>query len=181
MQQNTWTTVCWSTSYHIWHPLKDLGSCYCDTHPTMEQLSSTHQQWFHIPPCMETPLWMQCQSSWHCPKWHNCHTAGSDKTPLLSSTTCITPHLHHACSPHLLHLQHWQPRWNRLQLFLPCQLFRRMPSHQCLQHLMPHLCSHGGPAMPAWHQDAWSRRSRNSWPRLSTDLVIIMCHCIHPQ
>ena len=48
MQQNTCTPVCWSTSCNIWHPSKDLGSCYCDTHPPMEQLSSMHQQWFHI-------------------------------------------------------------------------------------------------------------------------------------
>ena len=34
---------------------KDLGSCYCDTHPTMEQLSNMHQQWFHIPLCAEIP------------------------------------------------------------------------------------------------------------------------------
>ena len=33
---------------------------------------------------------MQCQSSRHCPKWHNCHTTGSVKILLLSSTTCIT-------------------------------------------------------------------------------------------
>ena len=71
--------------------------------------------------------------------------------------------------PHLLHLQHWQPRWNRLQLFLPCQLFRRMPQHQSLWHPMPHLCSHKDLAVPAWHQDAWSRRSRNCWPGLSMD------------
>ena len=58
MQQNTCATVCWSTSCNVWHPQKDLGSCYCDTHPTMEQLSSTHQQWSHIPPHAETPSWM---------------------------------------------------------------------------------------------------------------------------
>ena len=46
---------------------------------------------------------------------------------------------------------------------------------------MPHLCSHKDLAMPAWHQDAWSRRSRNYQPRLSTDLVIIMHHHLHPQ
>ena len=44
---------------------------------------------------------MQCQSSQHCPKWHNCHTAGSVKTLLLSSTSCITPtytmHAAHTC------------------------------------------------------------------------------------
>ena len=51
MQQNTCTIVCWSTSCNIWHPTKDLGSCYCDMHPTMEQLSSMHQQWIHILPC----------------------------------------------------------------------------------------------------------------------------------
>ena len=60
-----------------WHPSKHLGSCYCDTHPPMEQLSSMHQQWFHIPPHVETPPWTQCQSSWHCSKWHHSHTAGS--------------------------------------------------------------------------------------------------------
>ena len=100
MQQNTCTTVCWSTSCNIWHPSKDLGSCYCDMHPTMEQLPSMHQQWFHILPCTETFLWMQCQSSWHCPKWHNCHTSGSDKTLLLSGTTCINP----TCTMHAAHI-----------------------------------------------------------------------------
>ena len=59
-----------------------------------------HQQWFHILPCMETPLWMQCQSSQHCPKWYNCHTTGSDKTLLLSSTTCTTP----TCTMHAAHI-----------------------------------------------------------------------------
>ena len=29
-----------------------MGSCYCDMHPTTEQLSSMHQQWFHILQCM---------------------------------------------------------------------------------------------------------------------------------
>ena len=99
MQENTCDNVCWSTSCNIQHPPKDLGACYCDMHPTTEQLSSMHQQWFNIPPCIETPLWMQCQSSQHCPKWHNCHTAGSNKTPLFSSTTCITP----TCSMHATH------------------------------------------------------------------------------
>ena len=42
-------------------------------------------------------------------------------------------------------------------------------------------CSHEDLAMPTWHQDAWSRRSRNYWPVLSTDLVIVMHHCMHPQ
>ena len=107
----------------------------------------------------------------HCRLWQD---------PTFSGTTCIT-HLHHACSPLLLHLQHWQPRWNRLQLFLPCQLFRRMPQHQSLWHPMPHLCSHKDLAVPTWHQDVWSRRSENYRPRLSMDLVIIMHHCIHPS
>ena len=78
MQQNTCATVCWSTSCNVWHPQKDLCSCYCDTCPTTEQLSSMHQQWFHILPHVETPLWMQCRSGHHCCKWHNCHTTGSD-------------------------------------------------------------------------------------------------------
>ena len=90
MQQNTCATICWSTSCNVWHSPKDLGSCYCDMCPTMEQLSSMHQQWFHIPLHVETPLWMQCQSSQHCPKWHNCHTTGFNKTLLLNGTTCTT-------------------------------------------------------------------------------------------
>ena len=59
-----------------------------------------------------------------------------------------------------------------------CQLFRRMPQHQSLWHLMPHLCSHEDPAMPTWHQDAWSRRSMNCWPGLSTDSAFVMHCCI---
>ena len=91
------------------------------------------------------------------------------------------PHLHSICSPHLLHLQHWQPKWGKSQLSLPCQLFKRMPWHPHLWHPMPHLCSHKDLAMPAWHLDAWSRKSENSRPRLSMNLVIITCCCIHPQ
>ena len=70
MQQNTCPLVCWSTSCNTQHPSKALGSCYCDTHPPTEQLSSTHQQWFHILLHVEAPPWTQCQSSRHCPKWH---------------------------------------------------------------------------------------------------------------
>ena len=91
------------------------------------------------------------------------------------------PHLHSTCSPHLLHLKHWQPRWTSLQPFLPHQLFKEMPLCQCLWHPMPHLCSHKDLAVPAWHPDAWSRKSKNSQPGLSTDLVIVMCHHLHPQ
>ena len=82
------------------------------------------------------------------------------------------------CTPHL---QHWQPRWAKPQLFLSCQLFKRMPWHQCLWHLMPLLCSLKDPAMPTWHIDAWSRKSKNYSPGLSTDLVLAMCCCIHPK
>ena len=32
--------------------------------------------------------------------WHSCHTAGSDKTPLLSRTTCIVP----TCTAHAAHI-----------------------------------------------------------------------------
>ena len=74
-----------------------------------------------------------------------------------------------------------QPWQTRLQPFLPHQLFKIMPWHQCLWHPMPHLCSHKDLAMPTWPPDAWSRKSKNSWPRLSTDLIIVMCHHLHPQ
>ena len=118
---------------------------------------STLSQVAQLPHCR---LWLDTTS-----QWNNLHH----------------PNLHSACSPHSLHLQHWQPRWTRLQLFLSCQLFKRMPWHQCLWHPMPHLCSHKDLAIPTQHPDTWSRKSKNSWPRLSTDLVIVMHHHIHPQ
>ena len=43
---------------------------------------------------------MQCQSCQHCLKWHNCHTTGSDKTPLLSGTNSIAP----TCIMHAAHI-----------------------------------------------------------------------------
>ena len=52
----------------MYDTLQKMSFCYCDMCPTMVQLSSMHQQWFHILPHAETPLWMQCQSSQHCPK-----------------------------------------------------------------------------------------------------------------
>ena len=61
------------------------------------------------------------------------------------------------------------------------QLFKGMLLYQCLWYPMPHLCSHEDPAMPRWHQDAWSRKSKNSQPRLFMDLVIVMHCCIHPS
>ena len=117
------------------------------------------------------------------------NTAPSGTTATLQALTrhCFSvaqpalPHLHCTCSPHPLHLQHWQPRCTRLQLFLPCQLFKRMPQHQFLWHPMPHLCNHKDLAVPALHQDAWSRKSRNYWPGLSMDLVLVTCHHLHPQ
>ena len=49
-----------------------------------------------------TPLHAETPS---CPKWYNCHTTGSNKTPLLSGTTCIAPtwtahaaHIHCTCN-----------------------------------------------------------------------------------
>ena len=139
--------------------------------PAMVPHTATHGDTF-VSTVSKQPRLSQVPQLPHCrlqpdttSQWHNLHC----------------PHLHSTCSPHPLHLQHWWPRWNRLQLFLPCQLFKRMPWHQCLWHLMPHLCSHKDPAVPTWHPDAWSRKSKNFQPRLSMDLVIIMwCH-IHPQ
>ena len=180
-QQNTCATVCWSTSCNVWHPQKDMDSCYCDTCPITEQLSSMHQQWFHILLHAETPSWMQCQSSWHCPKWHNCHTTGSDKRPLLSGTACSAP-------TSTVHASHTHCTWNTGNPEEPgpsCSCHtscsKECPRHQHLWHPMPHLCNHEDLAMPTWHPDAWSRKSKNYWPRLSMDLVIVMCHHIHPQ
>ena len=91
MQQNTCTTVCWSTSCNIRHPLKDLGSCYCDMHPKMEQLSS------YIP-AMVPHTAMHGDTSMNTVSKQptlsqvaQLHTTGSDKTPHFSDTTCIAP------------------------------------------------------------------------------------------
>ena len=62
-------------------PQKDLGSCYCDMGPTMEQLSSTHQQWFHI-----------------CSMWrHLCECSVKVVNTVLSGTTATlqAPTRHH--------------------------------------------------------------------------------------
>ena len=135
-------------------------------------------------------------SRYHCMQrhLHECSVKAVDTVPSGTTATLqvptwhhflviqpAPPHLHSACILHLLHLQHWQPRQTRLQLFLPHQLFKGMPQHQCLWHPMPHLCHHKDPTMPTWHWDAWSRRSNNYQPRLSTDLVIITSHLIHPH
>ena len=113
--------------------------------------------------------------------------SGTTATPQALTRHCFLaaqpapPQLHSIWSPHLLQLQHQQPRWAKTQLSLPHQLFKKMPHHQCLWHPMLHLCSLKGLAVPAWHLDTWSRKSENSQPGLSTDLVIAMCHHIHPQ
>ena len=151
----------WYASYHgaaiKYAPAMVLHTAACN-----DTFMNTMSKWLTLSQVAQLP---HCRL-WHtASQWHNLHC----------------PHLHCTYSPHLLHLQHWQPRWTRLWLFLPCQLFKRMPQHQCLWYPMPHLCSHKDLAMPTWHQDAWSRKSRNYWPRLSTDLVIVMHHCIHPQ
>ena len=39
------------------------------------------------------------------------HRLWQDTTSQQHNLHC--PHLHHTCSPHPLHLQHWQPRWTR--------------------------------------------------------------------
>ena len=58
-------------------PFKRFGFLLLWYASSPKQLSSIHQQWFHILLHMETPPWMQCQSSQHCPKWHHHHTPGS--------------------------------------------------------------------------------------------------------
>ena len=88
MQQITCTHVCWSTSCNIRHPSKDLGSCYCDMHPPMEQLSSTHQQWFHI------PLHMERERS---VKAANAVPSGTTATPQALSSHCFL--VAHPASP----------------------------------------------------------------------------------
>ena len=152
----------WYASYHgtaiKYTPAMVPHTATCgDTFMNTVSKQSTLSQLAQLPHCR---LWQDTTSQWH-------------------NLNC--PQLHCACSPHPLHLQHWKPRWTRIQLFLPCQLFKRMPQHQYLWHPMPHLCSHEDLAMPAWHQDDWSRKSRNYWPRLSMDLVIVTCCHMHPR
>ena len=134
--------------------------------------------------------------TYHC-MWrhfHECSVKAVDTVP--SDTTAKPQALTRHCfsvaqpalpppaqcmQPHTLHLQHWQPRWTRPQLFLPHQLFKGTPWHQCLWHSMPHLCSHEDRAMPTWYPDAWSRKSKNYQPKLSIDLVLVTCHHLHPH
>ena len=147
MQQNTCTTVCWSTHCNIWQPPKDLGSCYCDTHPTMELLSSTTPAMVphtaaHGDTCMNA---VSKQSTLSQVAWLPHHRLQPDTASQWHSLH--HPHLHHACSPHPLHLQHWQSKLTRPQLFPPCQLFTRMPQHQCPCHTCAAMkiwpCLHG--------------------------------------
>ena len=156
-QQNTCAIVCWSTSWNIWHPQKDLGFLllwYVSYHGTAIKYAphtAVHGDTFMNTVSKQSTLSQVAQLPHHrlqldtASQWHNLHH----------------PHLHSTCSPHPLHLQHQQLRWTRLQLFLPCQLSKRTPQHQCLWHPMPHLCSHEDQAVPAWHPDTWSRKSRN--------------------
>ena len=102
MQQNICTTVCWSTSCNVWHPQKDLGSSYCwymSYHrtaikyaPAMVPHTATHVDTFVNAVSKQLTLSQVAQLP-HCrlqldtaSQWHNLHC----------------PHLHSACSPHLL-------------------------------------------------------------------------------
>ena len=78
---------------------KDLGSCYCDTCPTMEQLSSMHQQCFHI------LLYARRHLCEHSVKAVDTVPSGTTATlqvltrhHFLAGTTCTHPHLHSTCS-----------------------------------------------------------------------------------
>ena len=152
----------WYVSYHgtaiKYKPAMVPHTAICrDTFMNAVSKWSTLSQVAQLP---HHRLWLDTTSQWQNLHCHN---------------------LHSSCSPHLLHLPHWQCWWTRLHLFPPHQLFKGMPQCQCLWHPMPHMCSHKDLAMPTWHQDAWSRKSKNYQPRLSTDLVIVThCH-IHPQ
>ena len=135
-------------------------------------------------------------STYHC-MWRHLHEhsvkavntvpSGTTATLQVPTQQCFLA-VQHAPPPPA---QHMQPtpaapatlatQMAKSQLSLPCQLFKRMPWHQCLWHPMPHLCSHKDLAMPAWHLDTWSMKSDNFWPGLSTDIVFIMHHHPHPQ
>ena len=122
---------------------------------------------------------------------HECNVKVVNTVPSGTTATTQAPTRHHfsAAQPALPQpAQCMQPtptapatQMNQAPAILPHQLFKGIPQHQCPWHPMPHLCSHKDQAMPTWHQDAWSRKSKNSQPRLSTDLVIVMWHCLHPQ
>ena len=100
----------------------------------------------------------------------------SDSTMLLSSTTCTAYAAYTHCTCNTSNPDEPSPS---CPLIMPA--VQKMPWHQCLWHPMPHLCSNEDLAMPAWHLDAQSRKSENSQPILSMDLVSVMrCHP-HPQ
>ena len=135
--------------------------------------------------------------STYCRMWrhlHECSVKVVDTVPSGTTTTpqALTRHCFLAVQPALPQpAQHMQPaptapatlatQMSQAQLFLPWQLFKRMPWHQHLWHLMPFLCNHEDLAVPTWHQDTRSRKSKNYQPWLSTDLVLVMHCCIHPH
>ena len=107
----------YDTLWRIWVPATVIHVLPQNSYKVCTSNGSTYL------PHAGTPPWMQCQSSWHCPKWHNCHTTGSNKTLLLSSTTCITPTCtSHAAHTHCTH-NTGNPDEPGSSCSLPCQLF----------------------------------------------------------
>ena len=121
----------------------------------------------HVLPWNSYQVWTSNGSTYHC-TWRYCECSVKAVDTVPSGTTATLQ----ALTRH--HFLVAQPA-------LPQPAQHMQPTCQCLQHPMPHLCSHKDPAMPAWHQDAWSRKSTNYQPWLSTDLVVAMHHHIHPQ
>ena len=142
--QTSCTPVCWSAPCHVGHPLQDLDFCYSGTHPTQGQLPSMHQWWHGLLLHEMTPMWMQCQAHWHCPRHYN-----QPHCRLLPDLTCLhhslhPPNLHNWHSLCQLHLQHLWLQSQKPQLSPPCQLSQRLPWHLCLWHPTQPLCSQGG-------------------------------------
>ena len=135
--------------------------------------------------------------STYCCMWrhlHECSAKAVDTAPSGTTATLQAPKRHHfsvaqpALPPPAPCMQPTSTapatpatQMNQVPAILATPAVQKNAPAPMPQHPMPHLCSHKDPAMATWHQDAWSRKSRNYWPRLSTDLVIITCHHIHPQ
>ena len=115
--------------------------------------------------------------STYCHMWrhlHECNVKAVNTVPSGTTATLqvLNRHCFSAVQPALpWPAQHMQPtptapvapatQMNQAPAIPATPAVQKNAHHQCLWHLMPHLCSHKDPAMPIWHPDAWCRKSKN--------------------
>ena len=182
MQQNTCTTVCWSTSCNIWLPFKRFGfpaTVICILPWNSYQVhtsngSTYHRMWRHLHECSikaanTVPSGITATSqALSRPHFIAAQPASSPPAICMQLTSA---------APATLATQMKQapavPAMPATQEECPSTDAYDIPFHTCAAtKIWP--CLHGT-KMPG------SRRSRNSRPGLSMDSVFVMHHCIHTQ